>query len=69
MWRLTWICDAEGRDAEVLSTRCSELDVVAVVVVDSGLGQHGVVFYLTLPKQVLNKTFTNLNLHPSKSYD
>ena len=49
MWRLTWICDAEGRDAEVLSTRCSELDVVAVVVVDSGLGQHGVVFDLTLP--------------------
>ena len=43
----TWISDREDTDAEVFTARRSQLDVVAVVVMDSGLGQHGVVFDLT----------------------
>ena len=45
----TWVSDAHCRYPEVLSTCRAQLNVVAVVVVDSGLGQHSVVLDLTLP--------------------
>ncbi len=47
---VTWICDAEGAHSEVFTTGCSKLDVVTGVVVDTGLGQHGVVFNLAFPE-------------------
>lgn len=40
---VTSIGDGEGADTEVFTAGCSELDVVAVVVMDTGLGQHSVV--------------------------
>ena len=46
--QLTWVCDAEGADTEVFTTRGAQLNVVAGVVVDAGLGQHRVVLDLTL---------------------
>ena len=52
----TWISDAESGDAEVFSTGCTQLNVVAVVVVNSCLGQHGVVLDLALP------TFTKFTI-------
>ena len=42
----TWIGDGEHADAEVFTASGSQLDVVAVVVMNSGLGQHGVVLDL-----------------------
>ena len=42
----TWIGDGKDADAEIFTARRSQLDVVAVVVMYSGLGQHGVVFDL-----------------------
>ena len=38
--------DAQSADTEVFSTSCAELVVVAGVVVDPSLGQHGVVLDL-----------------------
>ena len=46
---LTWICDGQCAYTEVLSTGSSQLNVVTIVVVDSGLSQHGVVLDLALP--------------------
>ena len=40
------VCDGEGANAEVLAADRSQLDVVAGVVVDASLGQHGVVLNL-----------------------
>ena len=42
----TWIGDGKNADAEVFTASGSQLDVVTVVVVNSGLGQHGVVLDL-----------------------
>jgi hypothetical protein len=44
--RVTSVGDAECAHAEVFTAGCSELDVVAIVVMDSSLGQHSVVFDL-----------------------
>ena len=43
--------DGEGADPEVLATGGAQLVVVAGVVVDAGLGQHGVVLYLRLAER------------------
>ena len=45
----TRVGDGEGCDTEELSAGGTQLDVVTVVVVDTGLGQHGVVLDLALP--------------------
>ena len=42
--------DTQAADAEVLTAGGTEGDVVAVVVVDGGLAQHGVVLKLRLPQ-------------------
>lgn len=49
--RVSGVGDTEARDAEVLSTRGSELNVVAGVMVDAGLGKHRVVFNLRLAQR------------------
>lgn len=43
---VTSVGDRQGAHAEVATASCSQLDVVAVVVMDSGLGEHRVVFDL-----------------------
>ena len=45
----TWVSDAHCCHSEVLSTRRAQLNVVAIIVMNSGLGQHGVVLNLALP--------------------
>ena len=42
----TWIGDGKDADAEVFTAGGSQLDVVAVVMMDASLGQHGVVLNL-----------------------
>lgn len=51
---ISGIGDRQGAHTEVLSASGSQLDVVTVVVVDSGLGQHSVVFDLGLPIRVMD---------------
>merc|ERR1719239_133849 len=46
--RVSGVSDGEGAHTEVLSTRGAQLVVVPSVVVDSGLGQHGVILDLRL---------------------
>ena len=53
---LTWISDAEGGHSEVLSAGGSQLDVVAIVVMDTSLGQHSVVLNLALPNNRTSST-------------
>ena len=48
------ISDWESADAEVFTASCSELDVVAVVVVNSGLSQHSVVLDFGFSKGILS---------------
>lgn len=65
--RVSGVGDGEGADTEELSASGSELDVVAVVVVDSSLSEHGVVLDLRLSAiisiklniQISNKTDIN----------
>ena len=47
----TWIGDGEHADAEVFTASGSQLDVVAVVVMDTGFGQHSVVLNLTFTEK------------------
>lgn len=47
--RVTRIRNTENWHTEVLSTSCSQFDVVASVMMDSSLGQHGIVLNLTFP--------------------
>lgn len=51
-WQLsrnhTGVCDAQGCHSEVFPASCAQLNVVAIVVMDSRLSQHSVVLYLTL---------------------
>lgn len=46
------IGDRQCADAEVATASCAQLNVVAVVVVDAGLGQHGVVLDLGFSKWI-----------------
>jgi len=48
---ISGVGDGEGADPEVLSAGGAELNVVSGVVVDTGLGQHGVVLDLGLPEK------------------
>ena len=59
---ISGVGDGEGAHAEVLSAAGAELDVVASVVVDAGLGEHGVVLDLGLPARREN---TSLVKHVS----
>ena len=45
----TWVDDSQSAHPVVLPTRCAQLDIVAAVVMDTGLGQHGVVLYFRFP--------------------
>ena len=45
--RVTRISNAENWHTEVLATSCPQFDVVAGVMMDSSLGQHGIVLNLT----------------------
>lgn len=49
--RVTGVGDGEDTDTEVLSAGGTELDVGASVVVDTSLGQHGVVLNLGLAER------------------
>ncbi len=49
--RVTPVNDGEDSDPKVLSTSRSEVNVVARVVVDSSLGEHGVVLNLRLAER------------------
>ena len=46
--RVTSIGNSHGRDTEVLSASGTEVQAVALIVVDGGLGEHGVVLQLRL---------------------
>jgi len=48
--RVAGVGDGHPADAEVLAAGGAQLDVVAVVVVHAGLGEHGVVLDLRFPK-------------------
>ena len=48
---ISWVSDGHGADPEVLSAGSTQLDVVSSVVVDTSLGQHGIVFNLRLPER------------------
>jgi hypothetical protein len=52
--RISRVRDGEGADSEVFTTGCSQLDVVARIMVDTSLGQHGIVFNLGFPKMKKN---------------
>lgn len=41
--RVTWIGDGQCADTEIFTACSAQFDVVAAVMVDTGLGQHGVV--------------------------
>ena len=45
----TWIGDGQDADAEVFTASGTQLDIVAVIMMDTGLGQHGVVLDLAFP--------------------
>ena len=49
--RISGVSDGEGAHTHVLSTRGAQLVVVPGVVVDSGLGQHGVILDLRLAER------------------
>ena len=53
LWRkvLTRVNDGQCAHPEVFSAGCAELNVVSTVVVDTGLGQHGIVLNLRFPGQ------------------
>ena len=60
---ISGVCDGEGANAEVLAAGCAQLNVVAGVVVNAGLSQHGVVLNLGLPvmqKEQVEKLQSNL---------
>lgn len=48
-WNPTWISNAKCTDTEIFSTRSSQFNIVSGVVMNAGLSQHGVIFYLALP--------------------
>ena len=47
--RIARVCDGKSADSKVLSTSGPELNVVSSIVVNTGLGQHGIVLNLRLP--------------------
>jgi hypothetical protein len=49
--RVTSISDGENTGTEELTTSSTKIDVVTVVVVNTSLGQHGVVFDLGLTER------------------
>lgn len=49
--RITWVGNAETADPVVLSAGGTKLNVVARVVVNASLGEHGVILDLTLPER------------------
>jgi hypothetical protein len=49
--RVTGISDGENTGTEKLTTGGTKVNVVTVVVVDTSLGQHGVVFNLGLAER------------------
>lgn len=59
--QLTWISNAQCADPEVFTTGSSQLNVVSCVMMDSSLGQHGIVFNLTFPKIVGSLSLSILN--------
>jgi len=44
------VSDGQSTHTEIFSTRGSKLVVVSSIVMDTSLGQHGVVLYLRLPQ-------------------
>lgn len=42
--RIAWIGDGQCAYTEIFTACCAQFDVVATVMVDASLGQHGVVF-------------------------
>ena len=47
--RISRVCDGHCAHSEVFTTGCAQFNVVACVVVNSSLGQHGIVFNLRFP--------------------
>ena len=48
---ITGFRDGEDTHTEVLTTGCTEVRVVSIIMVHMSLGQHGVVFQFTLGKR------------------
>ena len=49
--RVTSVSNGDGRHTEVLTATSAEVDAVTLVVVHSGLGEHGVVLNLRLSQR------------------
>ena len=49
---ISGVCDGKGAHTEIFTTSSTQFDVVARVMMDSGFGQHSVVFDLGFPENV-----------------
>ena len=49
---ISGVCDGKGAHTEIFTTSSTQFDVVARVMMDSGFGQHSVVFDLGFPKNI-----------------
>lgn len=65
---LTRVDDGQCAHPVVFSTGCAKLNVVATVVVDTSLGQHGVVLNLRFPGEIKEKNSTHTYLKRQTSY-
>ena len=64
----TWVSDAEGCDTEIFSTRCTELNVIASIVVNTSLCQHGIVLNFTFPKHTIAATLLSQHTYCHSRY-
>lgn len=56
---LTRVDDGQCAHPVVFSAGCAKLNVVATVVVDTSLGQHGVILNLRFPGEIKEKNSTH----------
>lgn len=48
--RITWVNDRQCAYSVVFSTCCAQFNIIAAVVMDTSLGQHGIVLYFRFPQ-------------------
>ena len=55
--RIARICNREGTYTEIFTTSGSQFVIVSRIMMDSGLGQHGVVLDLGFPEKCVNDQY------------
>lgn len=66
--KLTGVNDGQGTHPVVFTTGCTKFDVISAVMVDTGLGQHGIVLNLRFPRN--RKLWLKENeLHSKERYN